>query len=92
MTETEAETSGTEEEQENQQGFSRAQFSSVAPSCPTLCDPMNRSPPGLPVHSQLPEFAQTHVHQVGDATQPSHPLSSPSPPAPNPSQHQSRFQ
>ena len=48
MTETEAETSGTEEEQENQQGFSRAQFSSVAPSCPTLCDPMNRSPPGLP--------------------------------------------
>ena len=61
MTETEAETSGTEEQQENQQGFSRAQFSSVAPSCPTLCDPMNRSPPGLPVHHQLLEFTQTIV-------------------------------
>ena len=68
------------------------QFSSVAQSCPTLCDPMNRSTPGLPVHHQLPEFTQTHVHQVGDAIQPSHPLSSPSPPAPNPSQHQSLFQ
>ena len=65
------------------------QFSSVAQSCPTLCDPMNRSMPGLPVHHQLPEFTQTHVHRVGDAIQPSHPLSSPSPPAPNPSQHQS---
>ena len=65
-----------------------AQFSSVAQSCPTLCDPMNCSMPGLPVHHQLPEFTQTHVHQVGDAIQPSHPLSSPSPPAPNPSQHQ----
>ena len=63
------------------------QFSSVAQSCPTLCDPMNRSTPGLPVHHQLPEFTQTHVHRVGDAIQPSHPLSSPSPPAPNPSQH-----
>ena len=52
-------------------------FSSVAQSCPTLCDPMNRSTPGLPVHHQLPEFTQTHVHQVGDAMQPSHPLSSP---------------
>ena len=61
------------------------QFSSVAQSCPTLCDPMNRSTPGLPVHHQLPEFTQTHVHSVGDAIQPSHPLSSPSPPAPNPS-------
>ena len=68
------------------------QFSSVAQSCPTLCDPTNRSTPGLPVHHQLPEFTQTHVHQVSDAIQPSHPLSSPSPPAPNPSQHQSLFQ
>ena len=65
------------------------QFSSVAQSCPTLCDPMNRSTPGLPVHQQLPEFTQTHVHWVSDAIQPSHPLSSPPPPAPNPSQHQS---
>ena len=68
------------------------QFSSVAQSCPTLCDPMNRSTPGLPVNHQLLEFTQTHVHQVSDAIQPSHPLSSPSPPAPNPSQHQSLFQ
>ena len=68
------------------------QFSSVTQSCPTLCDPMNCSTPGLPVHHQLPEFNQTHVHQVSDAIQPSHPLSSPSPPAPNPSQHQSLFQ
>jgi len=68
------------------------QFSSVAQSCPTLCDPMNRSTPGLPVHYHLPEFTQTHVHRVSDAIQPSHPLSSPSPPAPNPSQHQSLFQ
>ena len=68
------------------------QFSSVAESCPTLCDPMNRSSPGLPVHHQLPEFTQTHVHRVGDAIQPSHPRSSPSPPAPNPSQHQGLFQ
>ena len=65
------------------------QIRSAAQSCPTLCDPMNRSMPGLPVHHQLPEFTQTHVHPVGDAIQPSHPLSSPSPPAPNPSQHQS---
>ena len=68
------------------------QFSSVTQSCPTLCDPMNHSTPGLPVHHQLPEFTQTHVHRVSDATQPSHPLSSPFPPAPNPSQHQSLFQ
>ena len=61
------------------------QFSSVAQSCPTLCDPMNRSTPGLPVHHQFPEFTQTHVHRVSDAIQPSHPLSSPSLPAPNPS-------
>ena len=67
-------------------------FSSVAQSCMTLCDPMNRSTPGLPVHHHLPEFTQTHVHQIGDAIQPSHPLSSPFPPAPNPSQHQSLFQ
>ena len=68
------------------------QFSSVAQSCPTLCDPMNCSTPGLPVHHQLLEFTQTHVHRVGDAIQPSHPLSSPFPPAPNPSQHQHLFQ
>ena len=68
------------------------QFSSVAQSCPTLCDPMNCSTPGLPVHHQLPELTQTHVHQVGDAIQPSHPLLSPSPPAPNPSQCQSLCQ
>ena len=72
--------------------FSSVQFISVAQSCPTLCDPMNRSMPGLPVHHQLPEFTQTHVHRVSDAIQPSHPPSSPSPPAPNPSQHQSLFQ
>ena len=66
------------------------QFSSVIHSCPTLCDPMNHSTPGLPVHHQLLEF--THVHRVGDAIQPSHPLLSPSPPAPNPSQHQTLFQ
>ena len=70
--------------------FSSVQFSPQ--SCPTLCDPMNRGTPGLPVHHQLPEFTQTHVHRVGDAIQPSHPLSSPSSPAPNPSQHQSLFQ
>ena len=63
------------------------QFSSVAQSCPTLCGPVARSTPGLPVHRQLPEVTQTRVHRVGDAIQPSHPLSSPSPPAPNPSQH-----
>ena len=68
------------------------QFSSVAQSCPTIFDPMNCSTPGLPVHHQLPEFTQTHVHRVGDAIQPSHPLSSPSPPAPNPSQHQGLLQ
>ena len=67
-------------------------FSSVAQSCRTLCNPMNHSTSGLPVHHQLPEFTQTHVHRVGNAIQPSHPLSSPSPPAPNPSQHQSLFQ
>ena len=68
------------------------QFTSVAQSCPTLRDPMNGSTPGLPVHHQLPEFTQTHIHRVGDAIQPSHPLSCPFPPAPNPSQHQSLFQ
>ena len=71
---------------------SSVQFNSVAQSCPTLCSPMNRSTPGLPVHHQLLEFTQTHVHRVGDAIQPSHPLSSPSPPAPNPFQHQGLFQ
>ena len=68
------------------------QFSSVAQSCPTLCDPMNRSTPGLPVHHQLLEFTQTHVHRVSGAIQPSHPLSLPCPPALNPSQHQGLFQ
>ena len=72
--------------------ISSVQFSSVTQSCLTLCYPMNHSTPGLPVHHQLPEFTQTHVHQVGNAIQPSHPLSSPSPPAPNPSQHQGLFQ
>ena len=67
-------------------------FSSVTQSCPTPCDPMDHSTPGLPVHHQLPEFTQTHVHWVSDAIQPSHALSSPSLPALNPSQHQGLFQ
>ena len=67
------------------------QFSSVAQSCPTLCDPMDCSTPGLPVHHQPPEITQTHVHRVSDAIHPSHPLSSPSPPTFNLSQHQSLF-
>ena len=72
--------------------ISSVQFSSVTQSCPTLCNPMNHSMPGLPVHHQLLEFTQTHIHQVGDAIQPSHPLLSPSLPALNPSQHQGLFQ
>ena len=72
--------------------ISSVQFISVAQLCPTLCDPMNRSTPGLPVHHHPLEFTQTHIHRVRDAIQPSHPRSSPSPPAPNPSQHQSLFQ
>ena len=68
------------------------QFSSVTQSCLTLWDPMNHNTPGLPVHHHLPEFPQTHVHQVGDAIQPTHPLLSPSLPAPNPSHHQSLLQ
>ena len=72
--------------------FSLIQFSSVTQSCLTLCDPMDCSTPGLRVHPQLPEFTQTHVHRVSDAIQPSHPLSSPSPPAFNLSQHQGLFQ
>ena len=72
--------------------FTSSSFSSVAQLCPTLCNPMNRSTPGLPVHHQLPEFTQTHIHQVRDAIQLSHPGSSPSPPAPNLSQHQGLFQ
>ena len=63
------------------------QFSSLTQSCPTLCNPMNCSMPGLPIHHQLPEFTQTHIHWVSDVIQLSHPLSSPSSPAPNPSQH-----
>ena len=73
-------------------GIRSDQIRSVTQLCPNLCDPMNRSTPGLPVHHQLPEFTETHIHQVGDAIQPSHPLSSPSPPAPNPSQHKGLFQ
>ena len=69
-----------------------SQFSSVAQSCPTLCDLLNHSPPGLPVQHQLPEFTKTHVHRVSDAIQPSYPLTSPSLPARNPSQHQGLFQ
>ena len=72
--------------------FRSDQIRSVAQSCLTLCDPMNCSTPGLSVHHQLPQFTQTHAHRVSDAIQPSHPLSSPSPPAPNPSQHQGLFQ
>ena len=75
-----------------QAGKFSLEFRSVAQSPPTLCDPMDRSTPGLPVHHQLLEFTQTHVHRVSDAIQPSHPLLSPSPPAPNPSKHQSLFQ
>ena len=73
-------------------GIASDQIRSVAQSCLTFCNPMNHSTPGLPVHHQLPEFTQTHVHRVSDAIQPSHPLSSPSPPVPNPSQHHSLFQ
>ena len=73
------------------QPFQSVQFSSVTQSCLTLCDPMNRSTPGLPGHHQLPESTQTHVHWVGDAIQPSHPLSSPFPPALSLSQHQGLF-
>ena len=69
----------------------QVQFRSLAQSCPTLCDRMNRSMPGLPVHYQLPEFTQTHIYRVSDTIQPSHPLLSPAP-APNPSQHQGLFQ
>ena len=76
---------------ENVSGSS-VQFSSVAQSSPTLCDPMNHSTPGFPVHHKLPEFTQTHAHRVGDAILPSHHLSSPSSPAPSPSKHQGLFQ
>ena len=76
---------------ENVSGSS-VQFSSVAQSSPTLCDPMNHSTPGFPVHHKLPEFTQTHAHRVGDAIQPSHHLSSPSSPVPSPSKHQGLFQ
>ena len=75
-----------------EKNFAVVQFSLVAQSCPTLWNPMNHSMPGLPVHHQLPESTQTHAHWVGDAIQPSHPLLSPSPPAHNPSQHQSLLQ
>ena len=71
--------------------YNSVQFSSVTQSCPTLCDPTNHSTPGLPAHHQLPESTQTHVHWVGDAIQPSHPLSSPSLPTFNLSQHQDLF-
>ena len=72
-------------------GYSSVQFSSVTQSCPTLCNPINCSMPDLPVHHQLPEFIQTQVHWVSDGIQPSHPLSFPSPPALNLSQHQGLF-
>ena len=74
-----------------QLSYCSVRFSSVAQSCPTHCDPMKCSTPGLPVHHKLPEFTQTHAHRVGDAIQTSHPLWSPSPPTPNPSQHQGLF-
>ena len=76
----------------NTTNFSSVQFSSLTLSCLTLCDPMDCSTPGLPVHHQHPESTQTHVYRVGDAIQPSHPLSSPSPPILNLSQHQGLFQ
>ena len=72
--------------------YSISQFSSVSQSCPSLCDPMDCSTPGFPVHHQRPEFTQTHIHQVGDAIQPSHPQSYPSPPAFNLFQHQGMLQ
>ena len=77
---------------ENYQRNSSVQFSSVTQSCLTVCDPMNCNTPGFPVHHLLPELVQTYVHWAGDAIQPSHPLSSPSPPALNLSQHQGLFQ
>ena len=87
----EAYCSFTSESREKMHTFCSLQLSSVAQLCPTLCNPMNRSTPGLPVHHQLPESTQTHVHCVSNAYQPSHPLSSPSPPALNLSQHQGLF-
>ena len=75
----------------SQKSWTQLQFTSVAQLCPTLCDPMNHSTPGLPVHHQLLESTQTHVHCVGDAISPSHLLLSPSPPALNLSQHQGLF-
>ena len=82
---------GSPVKKENLVNKDSVQFSSVAQLCLTLCNPMNHSMPSLPVHHQLLEFTQTHAHRVGDAIQPPHPLSSPYPPAPNPSQHQSLF-
>ena len=76
----------------NHPAIHSVQFSSVTLLCLTLCDPMGWSLPGLPVHHQLLEFTQTHIHWISDATQPSHPLSSPSPTAFNLSQHQGLFQ
>ena len=83
---------GSLKNQESSRKNISVQFSSVTQSCPALCDPMNCTMPGLPVHHQLPEFTQTHMHWVGDAIYPCHPLLSPSLPAPNPSQHQNLFQ
>ena len=76
---------------ERRRSTSTRLYAGGAQSCPTLCNPMNRSMPGLTIQHQLPEFTETHVHRVSDAIQPSHPLSSPSPPAPNPSQDQPRL-
>ena len=87
-----SETRQKKQELQSHSQFSSVQFSSDAQSCPTFCNPMNRSMPGLPVHHQLPEFTQTNVHRVSDAIQPSHPQLSPSPPAPNLFQHQRLFQ
>ena len=82
----------SEVSQKEKHQYSISSVQSNRSTCPTLCNPMNCSTPGLPVHNHLPEFTQTHIHRVRDAIQPSHPLSSPSPPAPNPSQHQTLFQ
>ena len=89
---THCESLGTKKTREGWGMLCSVQYSSVTQSCLTLCDPMNRSTPGLTVHHHLPRLTQTNVHRVSDAIQPSHPLSGPSPPAPNPSQHQSLFQ
>ena len=91
MTQTDTQTHG-KSKQTHINIHSSVQFSSVTQSSPALCDPMNCSTSGLPIHHQLPESTETHAHCVSDAIQPPHPLYSPLPPAPNPSQHQGLFQ